>query len=164
MAFIDEAKFYVKAGDGGRGCVSFRREKFVPRGGPDGGDGGNGGQVIIEASNRLHSLLDFRYRSHFLAEKGVAGQGKKKHGRRGKDYILKVPVGSILCDAETGDIIVVDTSSRKFRNEYSSKSRRRFEALNDMLRSIGVDCISISTDKPYIHDLIKFFHMRHRRY
>lgn len=106
MAFIDEAKFYIKAGDGGRGCVSFRREKFVPRGGPDGGDGGKGGDVIIEASSRLHSLLDFRYRSHFLAENGTHGQGKKKHGRGGKDFILHVPVGSIIKNAETDEVLI----------------------------------------------------------
>lgn len=105
MAFIDEAKFFVKAGDGGNGCVSFRREKFVPKGGPDGGDGGNGGSVIIEASSRLFSLLDFRYRSHFLADKGVSGQGKKMHGRNGKDHVLFVPVGSIIKDAETGEVL-----------------------------------------------------------
>ncbi len=105
MAFIDEAKFFVKAGDGGNGCISFRREKFVPRGGPDGGDGGDGGDVIIEASRRLHSLIDFKYRSHFLAEKGTHGQGKDKHGRNGKNFILHVPVGSIIKDAETGEIL-----------------------------------------------------------
>lgn len=105
MAFIDEAKFFVKAGDGGNGCVSFRREKFVPKGGPDGGDGGNGGSVIIEASSRLFSLLDFRYRSHFLAENGVPGKGKKMHGRNGKDHVLLVPVGSIIKDAETGEVL-----------------------------------------------------------
>lgn len=105
MAFIDEAKFYVKAGDGGNGCVSFRREKFVPKGGPDGGDGGDGGSVIIEASGRLFSLIDFRYRSHFLAERGTNGQGKKKHGRKGKNAILSVPVGSLIKDAETGEIL-----------------------------------------------------------
>ena len=105
MAFIDEAKFFVKAGDGGNGCISFRREKFVPRGGPDGGDGGTGGDVIIEASKRLVSLTDFRYRSHFIADKGAGGQGKKKHGRNGKDKIIPVPAGSIIRDAETKEII-----------------------------------------------------------
>ena len=106
MAFIDEAKFFVKAGDGGNGCSSFRREKFVPKGGPDGGDGGNGGNVIIEASKRLASLIDFRYRSHFITEKGSNGQGKKKHGRNGKDKIILVPAGSIIRDAESKDVIV----------------------------------------------------------
>ncbi len=105
MAFIDEAKFFIKGGDGGNGCVSFRREKFVPKGGPDGGDGGNGGNVIIEASNRLGSLIDFRYRSHFAAERGLHGQGKKKHGRNGADRIIQVPAGSIIKDAETGEVI-----------------------------------------------------------
>ncbi|KPJ98509.1 MAG: hypothetical protein AMJ60_07935 [Desulfobacterales bacterium SG8_35] len=105
MAFIDEAKFYVKGGDGGNGCVSFRREKFVPKGGPDGGDGGDGGNVIIEASTRLSSLIDFRYRSHFMAERGVHGQGKKKHGRKGTDHVVKVPAGSLIKDAETGELI-----------------------------------------------------------
>lgn len=105
MAFVDEAKFFVKAGDGGNGCISFRREKYVPKGGPDGGDGGKGGDVIIEASSRLQSLLDFRYRSHFKAEKGTHGQGQKKHGRNGRDYILHVPVGSLIKDAESGEIL-----------------------------------------------------------
>jgi len=107
MAFIDEAKFFVKAGDGGNGCVSFRREKFVPKGGPDGGDGGDGGNVIIRASDRLGSLIDFQYRSHFLAERGQHGLGKKKHGRNGTECIINVPVGSIIKDAET-DVILAD--------------------------------------------------------
>ena len=106
MAFIDEAKFFVKAGDGGRGCVSFRREKFVPRGGPDGGDGGVGGSVYIEAASRLHSLLDFKYRSHFIAKGGTHGKGKKMHGAGGKDCIIFVPPGSIVKDAETGEVII----------------------------------------------------------
>jgi len=105
MAFIDEAKFFVKAGDGGNGCVSFRREKFVPKGGPDGGDGGNGGSVIIEASGRLSSLLDFKYRSHFLADNGGHGQGKRMHGRNGADRILSVPPGSLIKDVETGEVL-----------------------------------------------------------
>lgn len=105
MAFIDEAKFFVKAGDGGNGCVSFRREKYVPRGGPDGGDGGTGGNVIIEASKRLVSLIDFRYRSHFIAERGQHGQGKKKHGRNGRDKIVLVPAGSIIREAESRELI-----------------------------------------------------------
>ncbi len=106
MAFVDEAKFFVKAGDGGNGIISFRREKFVPKGGPDGGDGGRGGSVIIEASTRLQSLIDFRYRSHFLAKNGSSGKGKKMHGRKGDDCTLTVPVGSIIKDAETGQVLV----------------------------------------------------------
>ena len=105
MAFIDEAKFFVKGGDGGKGCVSFRREKFVPKGGPDGGDGGDGGNVIIEASKKLSSLIDFRYRSHFMAERGAHGQGKNKHGRNGKNLVISVPTGSLIKDSETSEVI-----------------------------------------------------------
>lgn len=105
MAFVDEAKFFVKAGDGGNGCVSFRREKYVPRGGPNGGDGGHGGSVIIEGVSRLHSLIDFRYRSHFKAKSGGNGMGKDMHGRKGSDCLMSVPVGSIIKDSETGEIL-----------------------------------------------------------
>ncbi|MBM9538222.1 GTPase ObgE [Desulfobulbus alkaliphilus] len=106
MGFIDEAKFYVKAGDGGKGCVSFRREKFVPKGGPNGGDGGKGGDVYLVADRNLHSLIDFRFRSHFKAESGQGGQGSDKHGRSGKDCIIRVPLGSVIRDAETGTVLV----------------------------------------------------------
>jgi GTP-binding protein len=105
MAFIDEAKFFVKAGDGGNGCVSFHREKFVPRGGPNGGDGGRGGSVIIRALNSLNSLIDFRYRSHFKAERGVHGKGKDMHGRSGKDCFIEVPTGSVIKDAASGEVL-----------------------------------------------------------
>ena len=106
MAFIDEAKFFVKAGDGGNGCVSFRREKYVPKGGPNGGDGGRGGDVIIIASSSLNSLIDFRYRSHFKAERGDHGKGKDMHGRKGKHCYVEVPVGSIIKNVETGEVLV----------------------------------------------------------
>ena len=105
MGFIDEAKFFVKAGDGGNGCVSFRREKFVPRGGPNGGDGGKGGSVYLVSDARLQSLIDFRYRSHFKAQRGGNGQGSDKHGKGGKDCIVRVPLGSVLKDAETGEVL-----------------------------------------------------------
>jgi GTPase len=105
MAFIDEAKFFVKAGDGGNGCVSFHREKFVPRGGPNGGDGGRGGSVLVRATNSLNSLIDFRYRSHFKAERGVHGKGKDMHGRSGKDCMIDVPIGSVIKDSESGQVL-----------------------------------------------------------
>ena len=105
MGFVDEAKFFVKGGDGGNGCVSFRREKFVPRGGPNGGDGGRGGSVFLVADKRLHSLIDFRYRSHFKAERGAGGQGSDKHGRNGQDTLVRVPPGSVIKDAQTDEVL-----------------------------------------------------------
>ncbi len=105
MKFIDEVKIRVAAGKGGNGCVSFRREKYVPRGGPDGGDGGTGGSVVIEATERKHSLLDFRYRNIFAASSGRGGEGQNRNGRGGENIVLEVPVGTIVKDPETGDIL-----------------------------------------------------------
>lgn len=105
MKFVDEATIYVRSGDGGRGCVSFRREKFVPRGGPDGGDGGKGGDVIILADPHMTSLLDFKYKREFIARRGEHGKGKKCHGRNAPDLIIKVPVGTVLKDERTGEVI-----------------------------------------------------------
>lgn len=96
--FVDEARIHVKAGRGGHGAVSFRREKFVPRGGPDGGDGGDGGDVILVADRRLRSLMDFHLQRHYRAEPGGHGSGSLKHGRRGKSLILRVPVGTVVKD------------------------------------------------------------------
>jgi GTP-binding protein len=103
--FIDKAKIYVKGGDGGNGCVAFRREKFVPKGGPSGGDGGKGGDVVLVADRNVHTLLDFKYRRHYRAENGKHGEGNKRTGRSGKDLIIKVPVGTVVKDAETGKVI-----------------------------------------------------------
>lgn len=105
MKFIDEVKIKVVAGKGGHGCISFRREKYVPRGGPDGGDGGAGGSVIMEATERKHSLLDFRFRHTFLAPSGRGGEGQNRQGRSGEDIVLEVPVGTVVKDLETGEII-----------------------------------------------------------
>lgn len=105
MKFVDEAKIFIKAGDGGRGCVSFRREKYIPRGGPNGGDGGKGGDVIFVATNRLHSLLDFKFQQHFKAEKGEHGKGSNKHGKNGADCLIYVPVGTILRELQTDEIL-----------------------------------------------------------
>jgi GTP-binding protein len=101
--FIDEAKIRVKAGDGGNGCLAFRREKFVPRGGPSGGDGGNGGDVIMESSERHNTLVHFRFNPEYKADRGRHGEGANKTGRDGGDIVLKVPVGTIVYDDETGE-------------------------------------------------------------
>jgi GTP-binding protein len=106
MSFVDEAKFYVKGGDGGNGCVSFRREKYVPKGGPNGGDGGKGGSVSIRATNTVQSLIDFKYRSHFKAGRGGHGQGKDKHGAKGSDLVIEVPTGSVIKDVDSGEILI----------------------------------------------------------
>ncbi|MEW6054198.1 MAG: GTPase ObgE [Nitrospirota bacterium] len=106
MQFVDYVKVHVKAGDGGKGCVSFRREKYVPRGGPDGGDGGRGGHIIFRASDELNTLLDQRYRREYRAKKGHHGMGKKMHGKNGEDLVIPVPVGTIVRDAETGELII----------------------------------------------------------
>ncbi len=105
MRFIDSATILVKAGRGGNGCVSFRREKYVPKGGPDGGDGGDGGNIIIRAHRHLSTLLDFRYRKDYKGEDGKHGEGSNKTGKSGRDRILKVPKGTIVHDGKTGDLI-----------------------------------------------------------
>ena len=103
--FIDKAKIFVKSGDGGNGCVSFRREKYVPLGGPDGGDGGKGGSVVFEVDPGLTTLLDFKYRKKFVAETGGKGEGSKCYGKDGDDLHIKVPMGTIIRDFETNKII-----------------------------------------------------------
>lgn len=103
--FIDVAEIFVKAGKGGKGAISFRREKYVPKGGPDGGDGGKGGDVIIISDPNISTLLDYRYKRKYIAENGENGMGALKTGRNGKDEILRVPVGTVIKDAETNKIL-----------------------------------------------------------
>jgi len=105
MKFVDYVKVYVKSGDGGRGCVSFRREKYVPRGGPNGGDGGRGGHIIFRATEELNTLLDLRYRREYKAKRGQHGMGKKMHGKNGEDRIIPVPVGTLIKNADTEEIL-----------------------------------------------------------
>ncbi len=102
--FIDEIDIFVKGGDGGAGCVSFRREKYVPRGGPDGGDGGDGGSVWLEADPALNTLLDYHYKRHYQAERGQHGKGANRHGASGHDLVLRVPVGTVVSDRDTGEV------------------------------------------------------------
>ena len=103
--FVDEALIHVKAGDGGNGCVSFRREKYIPKGGPDGGDGGNGASIIFVADENRNTLLDFAGQHHWTAKRGENGMGKKMYGKAGDDLIVPVPVGTIVHDVETGRVI-----------------------------------------------------------
>ncbi len=105
MKFLDQAKIYVKSGAGGAGCLSFRREKFIEFGGPDGGDGGRGGDVIALCVDGLNTLVDYRYQQHFKARTGVHGMGKNRSGAKGADAILKVPVGTQIFDADTEHLI-----------------------------------------------------------
>src|SRR6476659_10442800 len=106
MKFLDQAKIYLKSGDGGRGSMSFRREKFIEFGGPDGGDGGKGGDIVFEAAHGLNTLIDFRYTQHFRAPRGKGGAGSNMTGAGGKDLIVKVPVGTqILADDEERTVL-----------------------------------------------------------
>lgn len=105
MQFIDYVETHVRAGDGGKGCVSFRREKYVPRGGPNGGDGGRGGHIIFRASSQLNTLLDLKYRRLYRAKNGRHGMGKNMHGKNGDDLVIPVPVGTILKDTDTEEIL-----------------------------------------------------------
>ena len=112
MKFLDQAKIYIKAGDGGAGSASFRREKYIEFGGPDGGDGGNGGSVILESEGNLNTLIDFRYRQHFKAETGKSGSKKNKTGASGEDLILKVPVGTQIYE-EDNNTLIYDLTKNK---------------------------------------------------
>lgn len=105
MKFVDEALIKVDAGNGGHGCLSFRREKFIPFGGPDGGDGGDGGSVFFEADKGLNTLIDFRYQRHYKAQNGQCGMGGNCTGKKGDDLIIQVPVGTMVYDVDTGELI-----------------------------------------------------------
>lgn len=111
MKFIDEAMITVQSGSGGKGCVSFRREKFIPRGGPDGGDGGKGGDIILITTSRKRTLYHFKFQKHFKAENGAHGQGKQKTGKNGRNLTIELPPGTLVIDADTGHLIkdLVDT-------------------------------------------------------
>jgi GTP-binding protein len=109
MKFLDQARIYIRSGDGGAGCVSFRREKFIEFGGPDGGDGGRGGDVVAECADGLNTLIDFRYQQHFKAKTGIHGMGKNRAGGRGADAVLKVPAGTQIFE-EDGETLIADLS------------------------------------------------------
>ena len=113
MKFLDQAKIYIKAGNGGSGSASFRREKFVEYGGPDGGDGGNGGSIIIESDRNLNTLIDFRYAQHFKAQNGKPGSKKNKTGGNGKDLILQVPTGTQIYEEDNNTLIYDFTKNKE---------------------------------------------------
>lgn len=136
MKFLDEAKVYIRSGDGGNGCVAFRREKYIEFGGPSGGNGGRGGDVIVEAVDGLNTLIDYRYQQHFKAQKGTNGMGKDRHGANGKDIVLKVPVGTQVFDedretmladfTEVGQkMIIVEGGNGGFGNAHFKSSTNR---------------------------------------
>lgn len=110
MKFLDQAKIYIRSGDGGAGCVSFRREKFIEFGGPNGGDGGRGGDVVVECVDGLNTLIDYRYQQHFKAKAGIHGMGKNRAGGRGADVVLKVPVGTQIFD-EDNETLLADLTA-----------------------------------------------------
>jgi GTP-binding protein len=110
MKFLDEAKVYIRSGDGGNGCVSFRREKFIEFGGPNGGDGGRGGDVIVEAVDGLNTLIDYRYQQHFTAQNGRTGMGKDRHGANGKDILMRVPAGTQIYE-DDGETLLADLAN-----------------------------------------------------
>ena len=103
--FVDRAKIFVKAGDGGNGCIAFRREKFVPRGGPSGGNGGKGGDVLVESTEHLNTLLPFKYKRHFKAPRGRHGSGNNRQGKSGEDIVIQVPIGTQLIEEESGTLL-----------------------------------------------------------
>jgi len=113
MDFIDESRIYVKSGDGGNGCCSFRREKYIPKGGPDGGDGGKGGDIIILADANVHTLLDQRYHPHYKAKRGQHGMGKNMTGRGGEDCIIRVPIGTVIKDITSGETLADLTNAEQ---------------------------------------------------
>ena len=113
MKFLDQAKIYIKAGNGGSGSASFRREKFIEFGGPDGGDGGNGGSIIVESDRNLNTLIDFRYAQHFKAQHGKPGSKRNKTGANGKDLILKVPLGTQIFEEDNNNLIYDFTKNKE---------------------------------------------------
>ena len=129
MKFIDEAKIFIKSGDGGDGCLSFRREKYIEFGGPDGGNGGKGGDIIIEGTKSLNTLVDYRFQKHFKAQKGRGGAGRNRTGAAGKDMILKIPVGTeILQDDEILADIINDEKMILFPGGEGGKGNINFKS------------------------------------
>lgn len=132
MQFVDEAFITVEAGKGGKGCLSFRREKFIPKGGPDGGDGGDGGSIYLVADSHINTLVDFRYQKQFKAENGAGGEGALRRGKSAEDLFLKVPVGTLVYDANTeeliGDLVIEDQQLCVARGGFHGIGNARFKS------------------------------------
>ena len=138
--FVDQAQIWIKAGDGGHGCVSFRREKFIPKGGPDGGDGGNGGDVYFQAVENLDTLLDFAGKHHWQAQKGQSGSGNNKHGANGDDLVINVPPGTLIYDTDLDlllkDLSEIDSKVRVCRGGKGGRGNKSFAtAINQTPRN-----------------------------
>ena len=124
MKFIDEARIEVVAGNGGNGSASFRREKFIPEGGPDGGDGGRGGSIFVVADRNINTLIDYRYTRKFLAKKGENGRGADQYGKGGDDIVLRMPVGTQIYDDASGELLF-DLTTRRRAHLHRARGRRR---------------------------------------
>jgi len=138
--FVDTAKIRIKAGDGGNGCCSFRREKFVPRGGPDGGDGGIGGDIVIKTDIGEQSLVDFRYNQHFSAKHGGHGKGKDLHGKRSADVILRVPLGTIVKDIDGNIIADMDDPEMEFIAAHGGRGGRGNPRFASSTNRVPMEC------------------------
>ena len=160
--FIDRAKIYIESGRGGSGCVSFRREKFIPKGGPDGGDGGKGGSIIIVANPAMRSLLDFQHKKHFRAKRGEHGRGANCHGKNGADIKIKVPVGTVIYDDDTNAIladiiqnkqrVVIAKGGRGGKGNARYKSSTRQAPRNWQVGELG-QCFNIRLELKTIADV-----------
>jgi len=143
VKFFDEAFITVQSGDGGRGCVSFRREKFIPRGGPDGGDGGTGGNVIFVSSSHRRTLYPFRFKRQFKAQSGTHGQGKQKTGKKGDDLIIEIPPGTLIFDEETNEIIKDFTQPEETRRNLYHCRRRPWRPGKQPLQNRHPPCTTV---------------------
>lgn len=140
--FVDKAKIHVKAGDGGNGCCSFRREKFVPRGGPDGGDGGSGGDIIIKTDFGEQSLVQYRFNQHYAAKHGVHGKGKNLHGRKSPDVILRVPVGTVILDMDGNILADMDDIESEFTVAVGGRGGRGNPRFASSANRVPMECES----------------------
>ena len=150
MKFLDQAKIYVKAGDGGDGCIGFRREKFIEFGGPDGGDGGRGGDVWVECVENLNTLIDFRYRQHFKAQNGGKGMGQNRSGANGEDAVLKVPPGTQIL-GDDGETVIADLTAATATSEPAGAD---FTALSRLVTICLLNSATCSSTSLLISDWV----------